>query len=238
MDTQLLYLTDSYMKEFDSIVTGVEGSAVALAATAFYPGGGGQQADTGMLAWPEGSARAVKVQKRGNVVWHELEAVLPPIGASVHGAIDWPARYRMMRTHTALHILCGVIFREYGVLVTGCQMYPDRARMDFALDDLSAGRVAHIERRVREVVATHMPVRTRVVSREAAFRIPDLIRTQINLLPEGIAEVRIVEIEGLDLQADGGTHVANTSEVGTVRIVGTENKGRINKRLTIALEDR
>jgi misacylated tRNA(Ala) deacylase len=138
--------------------------------------------------------------------------------------------------HTALHILCGIIFHEYGVLVTGNQMYPDKARMDFALEDLTPERVSHIGRRVSEVVAAGMPVRTRSVSREEAFRIPDLIRTQINLLPVHISEVRIVEIEGLDLQADGGTHVRNTAEVVGVRIIGTENKGRINKRLIIALE--
>jgi misacylated tRNA(Ala) deacylase len=237
MGTRLLYLNDSYLAEFDSAVTDVEGNAVALEATAFYPGGGGQLADTGRLTWTGGAANVVKAQKRPDAVWHELDAAPPALGTAVHGAIDWAARYRMMRTHTALHILCGVIFREYGVLVTGCQMYPDRARMDFALEDLSAERISHIQQRLNEVVAAGMPVLTRTVSREEAFRIPDLIRTQINLLPPAITEVRIVEIVGLDLQADGGTHVRNTSEVGGVRITGTENKGRINKRLTIALED-
>jgi misacylated tRNA(Ala) deacylase len=236
MGTELLYLTDSYLEEFGSCVVAVEDSSVALAATAFYPGGGGQQADTGMLAWDAGAARVVKARKAGDVVWHDLDAPGPAIDTTVWGEIDWAERYRMMRTHTALHILCGIIFHEYGALVTGCQMYPDKARMDFALEDLNADRVAHIGKRVSEVVAAAMPVRTRILSREEAFAIPDLIRTQINLLPEHIQHVRIVEIEGLDLQADGGTHVRSTAEVGAVGIIGAENKGRINKRLIIALE--
>ncbi len=172
-------------------------------------------------------------------VVHELAegVAVPPVGATVQGELDWTHRYQLMRTHTALHVLCGTVFREYGALVTGGQMYPDRARMDFELEDLNAERVAHIERRANEHIAADLPVRVRLLPRAEAFAIPDLIRTKINLLPPGIEEVRTVEIVGLDLQADGGTHVANTKEVGSIRVTGYESKGRINKRIRIELVD-
>jgi misacylated tRNA(Ala) deacylase len=143
----------------------------------------------------------------------------------------------MMRTHTALHILCGTIWKEYGVQVTGGQMYPDRARMDFAMENLSKERIAEIEGKINQAVQADYPIRVYKLPREKAFEIPDLIRTKINLLPSEIEEIRIVEIVGLDLQADGGTHVAHTKEVGGIKITKTENKGKINKRLEIMLTD-
>jgi misacylated tRNA(Ala) deacylase len=143
----------------------------------------------------------------------------------------------MMRTHTALHILCGTIWREFGVQVTGGQMYPDRARMDFAMEDLSKERLVLIEEKINQAVEADYPIRVYSLPREEAFAIPDLIRTKINLLPPEIPQVRIVEIVGLDLQADGGTHVNHTSEVGKIKIIKSENKGRINKRLEIQLAD-
>ena len=186
-----------------------------------------------------GSVQAVR--KIGDVVWHSLGSgqPLPAIGTTVQGELDWEARYRLMRTHTALHVLCGVVFRDYGALVTGGNMGPERARMDFEMDsaDFTPERVATIERRANEELALARDVRVRILPREEAFQIPDLIRTKINLLPEGITEVRTVEIVGLDLQADGGTHVANTREVGGLRVVGTRSKGKANKRLEIELED-
>lgn len=154
----------------------------------------------------------------------------------IRGFVDWDRRYKLMRTHTALHILCGVIWRDYGASVTGGNMQPLKARMDFELESMSAEFSAEVEAKINEEVEAARLVRTRILAREEAFRIPDLIRTKINLLPEGIQEVRVVEIEGLDLQADGGTHVANTSEVGHIRVVGHESKGRINKRLRIELD--
>jgi misacylated tRNA(Ala) deacylase len=143
----------------------------------------------------------------------------------------------MMRTHTALHILCGIIWKEFNVQVTGGQMYPDRARMDFAMENLDKERITYIEQRVNEAVQADYPVQVYTLPREKAFAIPDLVRTKINLLPPDIEEVRIVEIVGLDLQADGGTHVNHTKEVGGIKIMKTENKGKINKRLEIALVD-
>ena len=162
---------------------------------------------------------------------------VPPVGATVRMAVDWERRYRLMRTHTAMHCLCGVVFRDYGALVTGGQMDLDQSRMDFELEDLSAERVAAIEEATNAAISADMPVRVRILPRDEAFAIPDLIRTKINLLPPGIAEVRTVEIVGLDLQADGGTHVAHTGEVGGIRIVGTRSKGKSNKRLEIVLND-
>ena len=234
--TELLYLTDSYLREFEATVLEVEGSKVVLDRTAFYPQGGGQPSDIGVLLDDQGQIyRVLKVSKKGKV-FHKLDREPPTAGTRVYGEIDWEHRYRLMRTHTALHILCGVIFRDYKASVTGGNMEPLRARMDFELEHMSADFAQEVEEKInREVEAAH-PVKISVLPREEAFQIPDLIRTKINLLPEGIREVRVVEIEGLDIQADGGTHVANTKEVGRIRVVGHESKGRINKRLRIALE--
>jgi misacylated tRNA(Ala) deacylase len=237
--TELLYQMDSYLREADARVTGhaeINGApAVVLDRTALYPGGGGQPADTGTLAWSGGQAAVVRAAKQGNDTVYALDSALPPVGTAVQMAVDWERRYRLMRTHTAMHCLCGVVFRDYGALVTGGQMDLDRSRMDFELEDLSQERVAAIERATNEAIAADLPVRVRILPREEAFAIPDLIRTKINLLPPGITEVRTVEIVGLDLQADGGTHVARTGEVGGIRIVGTRSKGKSNKRLEIEL---
>jgi misacylated tRNA(Ala) deacylase len=242
-ETELLFQRDSNVRSVDAAVVGVDPDtrSVALDRTVFYPGGGGQPCDVGVLrgaahgrSWPVTGAR-----KRDNVVWHELggEDPLPVLGDRVRGELDWDHRYRLMRMHTALHTLCGVVFRDYGALVTGGNMGPDRARMDFEMDssEFTPERVAEIERRANEELIAGRDVAVRILPREEAFQIPDLIRTKINLLPEGISEVRIVEIVGLDLQADGGTHVANTREVGGLRVVSTRSKGKANKRLEIEL---
>ncbi len=236
--TDLLYLTDSYVRVFEATVIAVAGQGIVLDRTAFYPGGGGQPADRGHLLYAGTPLPVVGLTRgEGGAVVHELAegVAVPPIGATVQGELDWAHRYQLMRTHTALHVLCGTVFREYGALVTGGQMYPDRARMDFELEDLSPERVAHIEQRANEHIAADLPVRVQLLPRDDAFAIPDLIRTKINLLPPGIETVRVVEIVGLDLQADSGTHVARTGEVGGLRVVGTRSKGRINKRLEIEL---
>jgi misacylated tRNA(Ala) deacylase len=238
--TTLLYQTDSYARAFDARVLAAEGSAVALDRTAFFPGGGGQMADRGALLWDGRRLPLGTMRKEGDVVWHELApdaGATPPAGAAVRGELDWDFRYRMMRTHTALHMLCGIIFRDFGAQVTGGQMYPDRARMDFSMHAFTPECVRDIELRVNEAVTVDHPVKVYVLPREQAFEIPDLIRTKINLLPPAIAEVRIVEIVGLDLQADGGTHVHSTREVRGIRVLKTENKGKDNKRMEIALLD-
>ncbi len=238
--TELLYQTDSYLREIEAKITAVdmERRAVALDRTIFYPGGGGQPPDRGVLEIAGLRLLVIDVKKIGEDVWHILggEAPLPHVGVQVHGILDWERRYALMRTHTALHILCGVVFRDYGALVTGGNMDPLQGRMDFEFESLRGELVAEIEAKVNAEVAAARPVRVRILSREEAFQIPDLIRTKINLLPEGIRQVRTVEIVGLDLQADGGTHVANTSEVGRIRVVDYKSKGKINKRIYIELE--
>ena len=242
--TKLLYQTDSYLKQFQARVVAVSGSALALDQTAFFPGGGGQMADRGelILDGPDGRRLPLAgMRKEGEIVWHEVapeSGELPAVGQAIIGELDWAFRHRIMRTHTALHALTAVIFRNYGAQVTGGQMYPDRARMDFAMETFSQELVRDIEADVNKTLAADHPVKVYFLPRERAFTIPDLIRTKINLLPSEIATIRIVEIVGVDLQADGGTHVAHTGEVGAIRILKTENKGKINKRMEIALAEK
>lgn len=239
--TDTLYQTDSYMRTFEARVTAVdeENRAVALDRSAFYPGGGGQPADSGALTIAGTVYPVKRAKKAGSDVFHFLEGdlPLPAVGAEVQGEIDWERRYQLMRTHTALHILCGVVFRDYGASVTGGDMDPLQGRMDFEFETMQRELVDEIQRAVNEEVLKAHPIRVAILPRQEAFQIPDLIRTKINLLPEGIQEVRVVEIVGLDLQADGGTHVANTAEVGKIRVVDYKSKGKINKRIYIAVED-
>ena len=233
--TEHLYQLDSYVQEFDAVVTAGDGQSVTLDRTAFYPGGGGQPADVGLLTWEAGSAPVVKVKRRGAGQWHTLDGEPPAPGTAVRGALDWERRYRLMRTHTALHVLCGVVWRDYGASVTGGNMEPLNGRMDFEFETMRKELVAEIEASVNSEIEKNHDVRIAILPREEAFQIPDLIRTKINLLPPQITEVRTVEIVGLDLQADGGTHVANTGEVGPVRVVDYKSKGAINKRIYIEL---
>jgi misacylated tRNA(Ala) deacylase len=238
--TELLYQTDSYLKEFDAVITSVLSieRAVLLERTAFYPGGGGQPCDFGMLT-VEGVTYSVdKVKKQGNDVLHFLggDQPLPSTGSSARGTLDWARRYKLMRTHTALHILCGTVFRDYGALVTGGEMEPGKGRLDFEFETMRGELVREIEASINKEAAQGREIRVQILPREEAFQIPDLIRTKINLLPEGITHVRTVEIVGLDLQADGGTHVRNTNEVGTIRVVDYKSKGAINKRIYIEIE--
>ncbi len=238
--TTPLYHDDSYLRQFDAQVVAVAERAVALDRTAFYPGGGGQMADHGALIVDGRRLPLARLRKEGEIIWHELapEAGDPPaVGQRVAGEIDWPFRYHMMRTHTALHLLCGLIFTNYGAQVTGGQMYPDHARMDFAMEGFSPALVADIEASVNQAVRERHPIKVYQLPRAEAMQIPDLIRTKINLLPPDIQQIRIVEIVGVDLQADGGTHVRQTGEVGGVRVIKTENKGKLNKRMEIALVD-
>ena len=241
---ELLYYEDANLREFDATVTAVEstdgGVRVALDRTAFYPGGGGQPNDTGALAVDGTRVPVTKVKKEGDAVWHWLgtdggEPSITP-GTAVHGDVDWERRFALMRTHTAMHILCGVVWRDYGAQVTGGNMDPGKGRMDFEFESLTRDLISEIEAACNAEVAAARPLRTQILPREEAFQIPDLIRTKINLLPEGITEVRTVEIVGLDLQADGGTHVDNTSDVGTIRVTDYKSKGKINKRIYIELD--
>jgi misacylated tRNA(Ala) deacylase len=233
--TQLLYQTDAYRKEFTATVTGIDEAqnGILLDQTAFYPGGGGQPNDVGTFIINGQSVKVTKVA-RGNV--HILEGALPAVGTEVQGILDWELRYQLMRTHTAMHILCGVVWRDYGASVTGGDMNPLKGRMDFEFERMQKELVNEIEEKINAEVAAARDVRVKILPREEAFQIPDLIRTKINLLPEGISEVRTVEIVGLDLQADGGTHVANTREVGKLKISEYKSKGGINKRIYLDIE--
>jgi misacylated tRNA(Ala) deacylase len=239
--TKLLYQTDSYLREFEAVVTAVdsEGGRVALDRTAFYPGGGGQPCDLGAMTLGNATVSVTKVSKDGDTVWHSTTPPLPAAeGHGVGCTLDWDRRYALMRTHTALHILCGVVWRDYGALVTGGNMDPGAGRMDFEFETLRGELVGEIEAKCNAEIDAARDLRVRILPREEAFRIPDLIRTKINLLPEGIREVRTVEIVGLDLQADGGTHVANTREVGRIRVTDYKSKGAINKRIYIEVADK
>ncbi len=237
--THLLYQTDAYLKEFSANITDVDEAAraVILDQSAFYPGGGGQPYDLGTLVIDGATYPVTQVKKPGSDTLHFLvgDANLPAVGAAVTGFIDWERRYNLMRTHTALHILCGCVFRDYGALVTGGNMDPLEGRMDFEFETLRGELVGEIEAAINREVAAARAVRVKILPREEAFQIPDLIRTKINLLPEGITEVRTVEIIGLDLQADGGTHVQNTSEVGSIKVIDYKSKGAINKRIYIKI---
>jgi misacylated tRNA(Ala) deacylase len=231
---------DAYARSVAARVMETDGSAVRLDRTVFYPGGGGQPADTGWLRADEGAAwQVVGARKAGDEVWHLLEegAHAPAVGTAVTAELDWERRHALMRTHSALHVLCGVIWRDYQASVTGGNMEPLAGRMDFEFETMHGDLVTEIERRVNVEIAADREIRVAVLPRAEAFAIPDLIRTKINLLPAGIEEVRTIEIVGLDLQADGGTHVARTSEIRRVRVTGYESKGRINKRIRIEVLD-
>jgi len=240
--TNLLYQTDAYLQEFSATITSVdtETHAVVLDQSAFYPGGGGQPCDFGSLDVGGVIYSVDKVKKQGDDVLHFLggtSPLPPPNSARVaHGTLDWVRRYQLMRTHTALHVLCGTVFRDYGAKVTGGDMDPLKGRMDFEFESMRGELVRDIEAAVNHEIQKGLEIRVKILPRDEAFQIPDLIRTKINLLPEGIMQVRTVEIVGLDLQADGGTHVMNTSEVGRVKVADYKSKGAINKRIYIEIE--
>ena len=234
--TELLYTTDAYVQNFAAVVTAVTDDGIILNKTAFYPGGGGQPNDEGTLTAGEQTWVVTKVKKVGGEVVHFVEGELPGVGTAITGQLDWDRRYKLMRTHTAMHILCGVVWRDYGASVTGGNMDPLKGRMDFEFETMRQELVVEIETAVNVEVEAARATRVQILPREEAFQIPDLIRTKINLLPEGISEVRTVELVGLDLQADGGTHVKNTSEVGTMRITNYKSKGKINKRIYVELD--
>lgn len=238
--TDLLYQTDSYLHNFEAVVTAVDADSrgIVLDRTAFYPGGGGQPADAGTLTVGETVYPVKRAKRVDGQLMHLVEgdAPLPEVGQHAEGTLDWERRYKLMRTHTAMHILCGVVWRDYGASVTGGNMEPLSGRMDFEFETMQQALVQEIEQKINAEVEHSHPIRVDILPREEAFQIPDLIRTKINLLPPHIQEVRTVEIVGLDLQADGGTHVRNTSEVGRLRVVDYKSKGKINKRIYLEVE--
>ena len=234
--TEELFLGDSYLREFEAVVVELSGREVILDRTAFYPGGGGQPPDRGTLGIGPVHASVVDARREGRQVIHVLDNPIPDTVRELEGSLDWERRYGHMRHHTALHVLSGVIWRNFGAKVTGGQMRSDRARMDFSFpEEWTTGVVGEIERLTNEALAEERPVKVYELPREEALENPDLIRTQVNLVPERVRMIRIVEIEGIDTQADGGTHVANTGEVGEIEITGHKSKGRQNKRVEFVL---
>jgi misacylated tRNA(Ala) deacylase len=245
--TDAICYRDSYANRIQATVQTAEagadggGALIVLDRTVFYPGGGGQPADRGaFLRATDGRTWTVRAARReGTEIVHELEPSEdepPRPGDRLEVDLDWARRHLLMRTHTALHALCGVVWRDYGAQVTGGNMEPGSGRMDFEFERMNGDLVEAIETTVNRELAVGREIRVNVLPRDAAFAIPDLIRTKVNLLPPGIAEIRTIEIVGLDLQADGGTHVANTTEVGQIRVTGYESKGRINKRIRIVID--
>ena len=238
--TEAIFHTDAYTKEFEALVTQTDTSrsAVVLDRTAFYAGGGGQPCDTGELRFDGGSLDVVKVKREGGDIVHLLTAgaELPEEGTEVTGVLDWERRYQLMRTHTAMHILCGVVWRDWGAQVTGGNMEPLEGRMDFEFERMERELVEEIEAKINAEVEAARDLIVNVLPRAEAEKIPDLVRTKINLIPKSITEIRTIEIVGLDLQADGGTHVANTREVGPLKVLDYKSKGRINKRIELELE--
>ncbi|CAN5744501.1 alanyl-tRNA editing protein [soil metagenome] len=234
--TRELFLEDSYTKEFEARVVKLEGREVIMDRTAFYPGGGGQPADKGSLGIGPVKADVVDARREGGSVVHVLDKAIPDTVRDLKGALDWGRRFAHMRYHTALHVLSGVIWCNFDAKVTGGQMRADRARMDFSFPgEWTTEVVGRIEHLTNEALAEERPVSVYELERGEALAKPDLIRTQVNLVPERVRTIRIVEIEGLDTQADGGTHVANTREVGEMEITGHKSKGRQNKRIEFVL---
>jgi len=231
--TELLYLRDAYLRHFEASVVAYRDDAVALDRTAFFATGGGQPHDTGEL----GRAAVVDVRKDGDLVWHTVDGRVPSEGETVQCSVDWDRRHALMRTHTALHILCGVIWQRWSTPVTGGNMEPLSARMDFEFDPLPEGFGVEVERLVNDAIAADHPIEVTFLARDTALKDEDLIRTKVSLIPESVPEIRVVDIVGFDKQADGGTHVRSTGEVGRVAVVKTESKGKGNKRIRLRVED-
>jgi len=231
--TEEIAATDAYATQSQGRVAEVVEGGVVLDRTVFYARGGGQPGDTGLLRWPGGEARVTDSFKAEGRHVHVLEGQPPSTGTQVTGLIDWERRHLLMRTHTALHVLSGIIWRDYGAKVTGGNMEPGVARMDFELDGLPPGFGQEVEEKLNAALAEDHPVEVRFLPRAEALADPDLIRTKVNLIPESVDPIRVVDIVGIDRQADGGTHVRSTAEVGRVRVVKTENKGKTFKRMRI-----
>ncbi|HET9142575.1 alanyl-tRNA editing protein [Actinophytocola sp.] len=235
-----LFATDAYLRSFDSTVLEVdrEQGRVVLARTAFYPGGGGQPHDVGELTWLGAAVPVTRVRREGGRIWHWLDVPeLPESGTEVLGTLDWSRRHLLMRTHTALHILCGVIWSEFQIPVTGGNMDPGKGRLDFPLESMSAELGQRVEVRINEEIQRAREIVVEFLGRSAADLDESLIRTAANLIPREIDPLRVIDIVGLDRQADGGTHVANTADVGSVVVTGTESKGKGNKRIRLEVRD-
>jgi misacylated tRNA(Ala) deacylase len=240
--TDDLYSRDAYLRACDATVVDVRDDGVVLDRTVFYPAGGGQPGDSGVLRWVGGECRVSDTTKSGDdgEIVHAIDPATPapPVGTAVTSEIDWDRRYQHMRTHTALHALSGVVFTDFGAKVTGGNMGSGGvARMDFELDGISQEFGREVEDRLNARLADDVEVHVHLLPRAEALADPDLIRTKVSLIPDSVDPIRVIDITGIDKQADGGTHVARSGEVGVVRVVKTESKGKANKRIRIRLEE-
>ncbi|PZG04754.1 alanyl-tRNA editing protein [Nonomuraea aridisoli] len=236
--TQRLELSDQNLRDFEAVVLDATPEGIVLSRSAFYPGGGGQPADHGVLIWQGVETRVVGVRKGDDLELIPAEGdPVPPVGTVVRGAVADPRRSALMRTHSGLHVLCGVVFRDYGCLVTGGNMDEMSARMDFNLPEVPPGFKEAVEDACNAEIVADRRIDVRVLPRAEAFAIPDIIRTATNLVPETVQDVRIVDIVGLDTQADGGTHVASTKQIGRIKVAKIESKGRGFRRLRIQISD-
>ena len=236
-ETERLFLHDSYLRSVSATVVDIdsEAGAVALDRTVFYATSGGQPHDTGQLVWSNGAAAVHDVRSDDGVIWHHLHGEVPEVGTELEAAIDWDRRHQLMRTHTAMHLLCGVIYNEWGQSVTGGNMKPLEGRMDFAFDPLPDRFADRVTEMVNAEIAADRPIEVTFLGRGVALTDEVLIRTKVNMIPESVSEIRVVDIVGLDKQADGGTHVASTSEVGRFAVTKTESKGKGFRRVRITL---
>lgn len=237
MRTEGLHLTDAYLRQFTARVLRVSAREIALDRSAFHPAGGGQPDDLGRLTFSAGSASVDALRSEQGTTLHRVGPgdPLPTAGDEVRGEIDWPRRYAFMRGHTMLHLLSGVVFRRFGTGISGGQIYEDRARMDFSLEGFGRPLAEELVASVNELVGQALPIRVRFVSRSEAAATPSLVRVATQLPPE-VERIRLIDIEGFDVQADGGTHVRSTAEVGPVVLAGLENKGARNKRLCLGFD--
>ena len=235
--TEELFSVEAYARTCEATVTAVTDDGVVLDRTVFYARSGGQPGDTGTLRWEGGEGRVADTLKRGGMLLHVVDVKAPAAGTAVVADIDWDRRHTLMRTHTALHALSAIVFRDYGAKVTGGNMEPGAARMDFELESITPEFGREVEEKLNAELSADRPVKVTFLAREVALADPDLIRTKVNLIPEAVDPIRVIEIEGLDKQADGGTHVRSTGEVGAVRVAKTENKGKAFKRMRIELVD-
>ena len=235
--TDRIYLRDADLLSFTATVFSVDDNRVELDQTAFYATSGGQPHDTGHITWESGAASVIDVRAVEGKVFHTLAGLIPEVGTEIHGEIDAERRKNMMRTHTAMHILCGVIWRDWKRVVTGGNMDSLSGRMDFEIDQIPEGFAQKIEDLCNIEIKADRPVEVSFMSRESAVFDRDLIRTKTNLVPESVSEIRVVDIVGLDRQADGGTHVSSTNQVGRIEITKTESKGKGFKRVRFVLHD-
>ncbi|MCK5659773.1 MAG: alanyl-tRNA editing protein [Methanosarcinales archaeon] len=234
-----LYLADCYIKEFNATVTGItdkdDGNQfVVLDQTAFYPKAGGQPHDIGAMIKDEQEYPVIYVGKFDGIISHEISGGGLTAGDNVTCKIDWERRYRFMRHHTACHVLSAVIHKETGAKITGNQIGEDKTRVDFSLDDFDRELIKSYETKVNTLVDSHIPVNISFLSRQRAMEIPSLVKLAAGL-SEDIENVRIIDIVDYDMQACGGTHVANTDEIGHIEIIKAENKGKSNRRIYFRL---